>query len=113
VSTVNSSLRVLRRILWLVVDWNVLQSAPKVKKLPGERHREHVVSFEEEPRTSRDICGEARAQERAKSPHKIIRKESYVECSCGYQGPALNGAGRKCGAEIPLSFEELLTPRVF
>jgi hypothetical protein len=65
------------------------------------------------PRTSRDICGEARARDRAKSPHKIVRKEFYVECSCGYQGPALNGACRKCGAEIPLSFEELLTPRVF
>jgi integrase len=48
VSTVNSSLRVLRRILGLAVEWGVLQSAPKIKKLPGERHREHVVSFEEE-----------------------------------------------------------------
>jgi integrase len=25
-----------------------LQSAPKIKKLPGERHRERVVSFDEE-----------------------------------------------------------------
>lgn len=60
------------------------------------------------PRTSRDICGEARAKERAKSPHKIIRKEFYIECSCGYQGAARDNACRKCGAEIPLSFEELL-----
>jgi integrase len=48
VSTANSSLRVLRRILGLAVEWGALQSAPKIKKLPGERHREHVVSFEEE-----------------------------------------------------------------
>ena len=48
VSTVNSSLRVLRRILGLAVEWGTLQSAPKIKKLPGERHREHVVSFDEE-----------------------------------------------------------------
>jgi integrase len=48
VSTVNSSLRVLRRILGLAVEWGVLGAAPKIKKLPGERHREHVVSFEEE-----------------------------------------------------------------
>ena len=34
-----------------------------------------------------------------------------IECSCGYQGPARDNACRKCGAEIPLSFEELLTPR--
>jgi integrase len=30
------------------VEWGALQSAPKIKKLPGERHREHVVSFDEE-----------------------------------------------------------------
>jgi integrase len=48
VSTANSSLRVLRRILGVAVEWGELHSAPKIKKLPGERHREHVVSFEEE-----------------------------------------------------------------
>jgi integrase len=48
VSTANSSLRVLRRILGVAVEWGELRSAPKIKKLPGESHREHVVSFEEE-----------------------------------------------------------------
>lgn len=51
-------------------------------------------------RRSRDVCGRERAKERAKSPYKILRHEYYVECSCGYQGPALNNACRKCGAEI-------------
>lgn len=60
-----------------------------------------------EPRTSRDICSKGRAKERAKSPHKIIRKEFYVECSCGYEGPALNDACRKCSAEIPMSLDTL------
>ena len=46
VSTVNSSLRVLRRMLRLAVEWGELQSAPTIKRLPGERHREHVVSYE-------------------------------------------------------------------
>jgi hypothetical protein len=50
VSTVNSSLRVLRRILGLAVEWGALQTPPKIKKLPGERHREHVVSLDEEAR---------------------------------------------------------------
>jgi hypothetical protein len=45
-----------------------------------------------ETRTSRDICGKERAKERAKSPHQIIRKEFYIECTCGYKGPALNDA---------------------
>jgi len=54
-------------------------------------------------RRSRDICAEERAIERAKSPHKILRTEFYVECSCRYKGPARDNACRKCGAEIPLS----------
>lgn len=55
------------------------------------------------PRRSRDICARERAKEGPKSPHKIIRKEFYIECECGYKGPARDDACRKCGAEIPLS----------
>lgn len=51
-----------------------------------------------EPRTARDICSEERA--RARSAHRILRKEFYIECSCGYEGPARNDACPKCGAEI-------------
>jgi len=50
VSTVNSSLRVLRRILNLAVEWEVLGAAPKIKLLSGERRRERVVSGAEEAR---------------------------------------------------------------
>jgi integrase len=50
VSTANSSLRVLRRMLRLAVEWGELQSMPTIKRLPGERHREHVVSYDEEGR---------------------------------------------------------------
>jgi hypothetical protein len=55
-----------------------------------------------EARTSRDICAMGLAEEKARSPHKILRKEFYVECSCGFKGPALNNACRKCGAQISL-----------
>jgi integrase len=48
VSSVNSSLQVLRRTLRLALEWGVIEKAPKVKLLPGERHREHVVGPEEE-----------------------------------------------------------------
>jgi hypothetical protein len=58
-------------------------------------------------RTSRDICVKERAKQRAKSPHKIIRKEFYIECECGYQGPALDDACRKCGAGIPITLNTL------
>jgi len=50
ISTVNSTLRVLRRVLRMAVEWGVLDAAPKVKALPGERHRERVVTPEEEAR---------------------------------------------------------------
>ncbi len=44
----NSSLRVLRRALRLAVEWGELDSCPNIKRLPGERHRERVVTPEEE-----------------------------------------------------------------
>jgi integrase len=50
ISTVNSSLRVLRSIFHRAVEWGVLQSVPKIKLLSGERHRERVVTREEEAR---------------------------------------------------------------
>jgi integrase len=50
VSTANNSLRVLRRVLNLAVEWGVLDTAPKVKVLSGERRRERVVALEEEAR---------------------------------------------------------------
>ena len=64
-------------------------------------------------RSSRDVCGRERAKQRAKSPYKILRKEYYVECSCGYKGPALNNACRKCGAEISFIDEILSGYRTF
>jgi integrase len=48
ISTVNSSLRVLRSILHRAVEWGVLEAAPKIKLLSGERRRERVVTRDEE-----------------------------------------------------------------
>src|SRR5215467_6767066 len=47
-SSVNSTLRVLRRLLRVAVEWGVIPSAPKIKLLRGERHRERVVTPAEE-----------------------------------------------------------------
>jgi integrase len=49
-SSVNSSLRVLRRALRLAVEWGITPSAPKIKLLRGEHHREHVLLPDEESR---------------------------------------------------------------
>ena len=50
VSTVSSSLRVLRRMLRLAVEWGAVEQCPRVKLLPGERRCERVVTPEEEAR---------------------------------------------------------------
>src|SRR6266702_2699488 len=50
VSSINSAIRVLRRVLSLAVEWGALESAPKLALLPGERHRERVITPDEEMR---------------------------------------------------------------
>ena len=50
VSSINSSLRVLRRALRVAVEWGTLAAAPKIKLLRGERHRERVITHQEEAR---------------------------------------------------------------
>ncbi len=50
ISSANSSLRVLRRVLRPAVEWGVCLSAPKLKLMSGERHRERVISSTEEAR---------------------------------------------------------------
>jgi integrase len=48
VASVNSTIRVLRRALRLAVEWEVIDKAPKLRKLSGENRREHVVTRVEE-----------------------------------------------------------------
>jgi integrase len=50
VATVNASLRILRRVLRVAEEWGELGKAPKVRMLPGESHRERVITPEEESR---------------------------------------------------------------
>lgn len=47
-NSVNSSLRVLRRILRLAVEWGITSHAPKIKLLRGAHHRDRVVTTSEE-----------------------------------------------------------------
>jgi integrase len=47
VGTVNRELRVLRRVLRLGVEWGLIERAPKVQMLRGERRRERVVDDKE------------------------------------------------------------------
>ena len=47
-ATINSVLRALRRTLRLAVEWEVIESSPRIKMLSGERQRERVLTVEEE-----------------------------------------------------------------
>src|SRR5271169_2133856 len=74
-------------------------------KFPKERRQQQINFLADSlaawgdvsPRRSRDICEQERRKE--KKGHQILRREFYIECSCGYQGPAKNNACRNCGAE--------------
>jgi integrase len=48
VSSINASLRVLRRILNVAVEWGVIETAPRIQLLTGEMRRERVITQEEE-----------------------------------------------------------------
>src|SRR5437879_4882977 len=47
-SSINSTLRVLRRVLRMGVEWGAIPTAPKIKLLRGEHHRERVITPIEE-----------------------------------------------------------------
>jgi integrase len=48
ISSVNSSLQVLRRVLRVAAEWGLLNTVPRVRMLPGVRRRERVVTASEE-----------------------------------------------------------------
>jgi integrase len=48
ISSVNSSLQILRRVLRVAVEWGALNAAPSIRMLPGARSRERVVDRVEE-----------------------------------------------------------------
>jgi integrase len=48
VASINRELQVLRRLLHLAVEWGFVEQVPKVRMLSGEKHREFVLSPEEE-----------------------------------------------------------------
>ena len=48
------------------------------------------------PRTSRDLT----LKERRKNRFRITRRDSYIECSCGYEGIAWYGSCPECGTEL-------------
>jgi integrase len=48
VATVNASLRILRRVLRVAEEWGEIEKSLKIRMLPGESHRERVLTPKEE-----------------------------------------------------------------
>ena len=55
-------------------------------------------------RRSRDIVQRERSA--VKKQGKILRREFYIQCSCGYEGPAFHDACARCRA--PVSYLDLI-----
>ncbi len=50
------------------------------------------------PRRARDICAKERKAAKRKEEHRILRREFYIECSCGYKGVSREQNCPKCDA---------------
>jgi integrase len=55
-TTVNHSLRTLRRALILARDWKLVRDVPRIKLLPGEHEREYVIDDSELDRMTKYIA---------------------------------------------------------
>ena len=75
------------------------RSIPQIKFLARSLAGRPTISF----RTSRDICEKEDLRKKQRSPHRILRREYFIECSCGYKGPALDSDCPECGAQPQLS----------
>jgi len=67
------------------------------------------------PKRSREIVAHEVAKERAKLKHRVVRREFYIECTCGYQGPAYKGkCPRRHPGKAQSEFPDILfQPRIF
>ncbi len=89
-------------ILSLLNDEDFPQRAiPQIKFLSRSLAGRPTLSF----RRSRDICETESLREKREYSHRILRREFFIECSCGYKGPALDNDCPGCGAQPQLSFD--------
>ena len=86
---------------WSDLIWNIIHD----RKFPRVRSKAQIGFLSDslgaqgavKPRRSREICAEERKKERNKKKHVIVRRDYYIECTCGYEGPASRGACPNCG----------------
>jgi hypothetical protein len=75
------------------------RSIPQIKFLARSLAGRPTLSS----RSSRDICEKEALREKRKSPYRILRREYFIECSCGYKGAALDNDCPECGSQPQLS----------
>jgi integrase len=114
ISSVNSSLQVLRRTLRLAVEWEAVQSSPSIKMLPGARRRERVVTLQDQVRylgaALEPLCSVAEVLvETALRPEECFRlRWEAITWTNGRHGTLLVTHGKTAAARRVLP----MTPRV-
>jgi integrase len=114
VSSVNSSLRVLRRLLRVAVEWGGLPTSPKLKLLRGERHRERVLTSTEEMKylaaAPEPLCSVATILlDTGMRPEECFRlRWEFITWANGRHGSLLVTHGKTAAARRTLP----MTPRV-
>jgi len=87
--------------LWLaaIPAWVLEGKFPKTNLERKMRHLADSVAAEGflTPRRCRDVCLEER--KRQAQLGMIFRREFYIECTCGYRGPAKGGGCLQCGTK--------------
>jgi len=81
VSSVNRELQVLRRMFRLAQEWGKVEKAlPNVKRVPGEKHRERVLTAEEEDLYFRAAGSEAMEQH---ADPRLLADVTRILLDCG------------------------------
>jgi len=87
--------------LWLaaIPEWAQEGKFPKTNLERKMHHLADSVAAEGflTPRRCRDVCLEER--KRQAQLGMIFRREFYIECTCGYRGPAKGGGCLQCGTK--------------
>jgi len=94
---------ILRERLAAILMWVREGKFPKKNLERKMRHLADSVAGDVHysPRRSRDICYEYRKRPVSKQVGMILCREYYIECTCGYRGPASRGACARCGTRKP------------
>ena len=90
---------VLGQRLAAILNWVREGKFPKNNLEKKMRHLADSIAGDVllSPRRSRDVCYEYRKRPARERVGMLLRREFYVECTCGYRGQSDRGACARCG----------------